>query len=382
MVDICTRFCVLRPIPNKQSDTIVKALIQVFCDFGFPRYLQSDNGTEFVNSLVELLAETTGFDHRLVTPYHPRANGVAERWVQSSIRTLKKFIRGALKDWDLFVPAVQLSLNAKVSKRHNTAPYTLMFARKINGFKDYTEDHQLTPASEKELVDRITMMEDTVFPAIKERIMAVIKAQQNKFDKKHIQVDFPAVSQVMPKINEQVGKLDPIYEGPYTIVRKNQGGAYILKDEKNDVLTREYAPSQLKLISQDEVIPCDELFEVQAIIAHQEITPGNYEYKVRWKGYDENHDTWEVADAFTQRRTIADYWKRIGEEPNKKQVMAPRNAIPIQTPKTITKRSDSKKNTKSDSRKNNTKTNSQNNRNTSKNGSSVTTRSSKRIARR
>ncbi|KAJ8651912.1 hypothetical protein O0I10_012520 [Lichtheimia ornata] len=71
MVDVCTRYCVLRPLPNKQSDTIVKTLIQVFGDYGFPRYLQSDNGTEFVNQLVEKLAQATGFDHRLATPYHP-----------------------------------------------------------------------------------------------------------------------------------------------------------------------------------------------------------------------------------------------------------------------------------------------------------------------
>jgi len=218
-------------------------------------------------------------------------------------------------------------------------------------------------------------MQDVVFPAIKDRTMAVIKAQQNKFDKKHIQVDFPAGSQVMAKTTESVGKLDPIYDGPYTVVRKNQGGAYVLKDEKNDILTREYAPSQLKLISQDEVIPCDELYEVQAVIAHNEISPGNYEYKIRWKGYSEDHDTWELADAFTQRHTISDYWKKIGQEPNQKKVMVPRNVIPVQTPKTIAKKNNSTKHTKKN-------TQSQINRNAKRNGSTVAARSSKRISAR
>ncbi|KAJ8659019.1 hypothetical protein O0I10_005401 [Lichtheimia ornata] len=66
--------------------------------------------------LVKKLAQATGFDHRLATPYHPRANGVAERWVQTSVRTLRKLIKGALKDWDLFVPGVQLAINGKISK--------------------------------------------------------------------------------------------------------------------------------------------------------------------------------------------------------------------------------------------------------------------------
>lgn len=127
LVDICTRFCILRPISDKQSHTIVATLIQVFCDFGLPRILQSDNGTEFVNQLMQHFKRAAGFDHRLVTPYHPRANGVAERWVQSSIKAIKKRVQRVHKDWDIYVPAVQLALNAKVSTRLNTPPFSLKF---------------------------------------------------------------------------------------------------------------------------------------------------------------------------------------------------------------------------------------------------------------
>ncbi|CDH61111.1 hypothetical protein RO3G_12679 [Lichtheimia corymbifera JMRC:FSU:9682] len=55
LIDICTRFCILRPIADKQSHTIVQTLVQVFCDFGLPRILQSDNGTEFINDLMSRL---------------------------------------------------------------------------------------------------------------------------------------------------------------------------------------------------------------------------------------------------------------------------------------------------------------------------------------
>ena len=79
-----------------------------------------------------------------------------------------------------------------------------------------------------------------------------------------------------------------------------------------------YPPNRLKLISQDEVIPCDELYEVKAIVAHREIKPGIYEYKVRWVGYEEKHDTWQRAETFSQQKTISEYWKRLGTEPNTK----------------------------------------------------------------
>ncbi|SAL97287.1 hypothetical protein, partial, partial [Absidia glauca] len=44
MIDICTRFLILRPLQDKTAESVVQALIPVFCDFGIPTILQSDNG--------------------------------------------------------------------------------------------------------------------------------------------------------------------------------------------------------------------------------------------------------------------------------------------------------------------------------------------------
>lgn len=320
MVDVCPRFCIIRPIPNKQSDTIVRELITQFCTFGFPRYLQSDNGTEFVNSLIKKLAEASGFDHRLTTPYHPRANGVAERYVQTTVRTLKKSIRGATKDWDIFIPAVQLAINAKITKRHDTAPFNLMFARKVNAFRDYRDEKGLKPVSQTEWKQRMHDMENIGFPAISERVQAIIKAQKDEFDRKHYLVEFKADDVVNVKVRERTGKLDSTnYEGPYTIVRQTKGGSYVLRNVNGDIEPRNYPPSVLKLISHDNVIPCDELYVIDRIVAHKEIRPGVYKYKVRWKGYDEADDTWEPEKNFTQRKTILDYWKQLGEQPKPKR---------------------------------------------------------------
>jgi hypothetical protein len=69
MVDIATRYCVLKPIPDKSSLSIVKELVNLMITFGIPRVIQSDNGTEFVNEMMSLLAEHSGFEHRLISAY-------------------------------------------------------------------------------------------------------------------------------------------------------------------------------------------------------------------------------------------------------------------------------------------------------------------------
>ncbi|KAG2215257.1 hypothetical protein INT45_012707 [Circinella minor] len=315
-VDLCTKYTILRAIPNKQSDTIAKTLIQIFQDFSFPRYLTSDWGTEFVNSIMTKLTEAAGIYHRKSTQYHARSNA-AERYVQTSVRALRKSIRGAIKSWDIFVPGIQLAMNAKISKRTETAPYTLMFARKMNQFQDFRNEMGIEPLSMEELKKRIHKMETVVFPAINERVKAILDAQANKFNKKHMIVDFPEHSHVMVRVVQKGSKLENEYEGPYEVVRKNRGGSYILKDEMGNLKPTNYPPNHLKLISQDEVIPCDELYEVKSIVAHKEIQPGIYEYKVRWVGYEEKDDTWQKAETFSQPTPIHDYWKRLGTQPNK-----------------------------------------------------------------
>ncbi|KAG1262562.1 hypothetical protein G6F66_014294 [Rhizopus arrhizus] len=81
----------------------------------------------------------------------------------------------------------------------------------------------------------------------------------------------------MVRDREQYNSLSPVYKGPYRIVRQVQGGAYILRDVDETLMSRNYSPEELKIISQDEVIPKDELYEIEAIINHRG-EPGNREY--------------------------------------------------------------------------------------------------------
>ena len=46
--------------------------LQLFMQFGLPRVITSDQGSEFNNSLDTELMEMLGIEHRLTTPYHPQ----------------------------------------------------------------------------------------------------------------------------------------------------------------------------------------------------------------------------------------------------------------------------------------------------------------------
>ena len=58
--------------------------------FGCPKILISDQGTHFVNKLIEELNEELQIQHRKTTPYHPQVNSV--------VGAFNKILENALKN--------------------------------------------------------------------------------------------------------------------------------------------------------------------------------------------------------------------------------------------------------------------------------------------
>ena len=54
--DHLTKFIQLRPTKTKRAAEIAYLLLDIFCIFGAPSVLQSDNGREFANSIIEEMA--------------------------------------------------------------------------------------------------------------------------------------------------------------------------------------------------------------------------------------------------------------------------------------------------------------------------------------
>ncbi|KAF9553135.1 hypothetical protein EC968_010647, partial [Mortierella alpina] len=86
------------------------------------------------------------------------------------------------------------------------------------------------------------------------------------------------------------GALVPKKDGPFKVVRRTTFGAYELQDATGDILPRHYAPEQLNVVTQDLAQPSEESYEVESILGHS-LEDGQLLYKVHWKGYSENEDS-------------------------------------------------------------------------------------------
>jgi len=301
LIDIHSRFVCLRAIPDKQMTTIGSTLYEIFTSFGFPKIVQSDNGTEFVNSVLKQLFVKAKIDHRVITPYHPRANGIAERTVQTAVSTMKKLLEGVQEDWDLAIPSVQFAMNTKVAAIHKSTPFSVLFGHNANEFSDFSTVSE-TSSSPDEVKAKIQFMQEALFPGIAEAARAAQDTTKSSFDAAHTLVDIPIDSYVMIRDTGRRGKLDPRFKGPFKVIGKSKS-SYTLQDNSGALLPRNYPPSAIKLISSDPILDSPS-FEVEAILNHRSAEHG-YEYLVRWKHYSNEHDSWEPASKFDDEVTIS-----------------------------------------------------------------------------
>ena len=90
---------------------------------------------------------------------------------------LRKITNGDMTDWDLFLPAVQLALNAKpnVTTGKFTSPASLLFGMNIGDFSNY-DLASSSMLSDSELSERATFLNDVLRP----ESLSVFRRKQKK----------------------------------------------------------------------------------------------------------------------------------------------------------------------------------------------------------
>jgi hypothetical protein len=102
----------------------------VLCRFGACAEVVTDQGNEFQGEFAELLA-TAFIEHRHTSAYHPQANGLAERCVQTVKNCLKKVVEdgAAQEDWDELVAWVALGYRITPQDATRISPYHMLYAQ-------------------------------------------------------------------------------------------------------------------------------------------------------------------------------------------------------------------------------------------------------------
>jgi len=301
--DICTRMVVLTPLKTKYAGEIAKALLHTWANFGIPGIMQSDGGGEFVNNLLEEVYKILPIAKRVISAFHPRANGSAERNVGLVKASLKKLVNGDWAHWDEYLALTQLTLNSRITRRHGTQPFVLMFNRKMYYASKEGRD-SLPPLSEEELLKRMRLVQDMIWPAANKATEAFNEKMIAQWTKKNKLVKFKMGDTVLLERTDVSSKLEPKFAGPYQVAGITDKGAYFLEDAQGNLHAGSVPPSRLRRVAG--AIDSN-IHEVDKILNHKGKND-KIKYLVKWRGYTAEESTWEPVQNIFSPEAVATYW--------------------------------------------------------------------------
>lgn len=139
MIDRFSRMCRIIPIPNIQTNTIVKKLLDhwIFLH-GCPEQILSDRGSQFISHIFIELCNILGIKKIFTSAYHPETDGMIERlhrYIKERLRIIavdKGLNFFERDDWDIYTSSIQFAYNTTINKMTGYAPYTIVFGRETS----------------------------------------------------------------------------------------------------------------------------------------------------------------------------------------------------------------------------------------------------------
>ena len=148
IVDIFSGWVEAFPLRKSMADSkaIVEKLLSVFCRWGFPKTIISDNGPQFISKLWNATMFKLGIQVKHTSPYNPQANPV-ERKNRDIKLYLSKFCGDNHKNWDENIQPMLFSLRTAVHRSTGYTPARLLLGKELHGPLDILLDHNMVNES-------------------------------------------------------------------------------------------------------------------------------------------------------------------------------------------------------------------------------------------
>jgi hypothetical protein len=129
IVDNFSKFVGLFETKGATAMEYVGALLRWVGFFGLPKKIRTDGGPQFTATICQPLAELLKFEHLVIVPYHPEANGIVERRNLEVMKHLRALVleRRVKQDWSRYLSLVQRILNYTVDGSIGTQPARVLF---------------------------------------------------------------------------------------------------------------------------------------------------------------------------------------------------------------------------------------------------------------
>uniref|UniRef100_A0ABM1XJY4 RNA-directed DNA polymerase n=1 Tax=Aedes albopictus TaxID=7160 RepID=A0ABM1XJY4_AEDAL len=231
--DDLTRFLTVVPMKNQESYTVAKAFVENFiCRFGTPLELVTDNGSNFVSSLMKNVCKILKIKKITTSAYHPQAN-----LVERSNRELKIYLRQYIVSnpliWDELLPFFSFEYNTTINSSTGYSPYELLYGRKarIPNSVYCSNNNELNYA---DYLEELKANFKNVHGKAKENLVASKITRKEIYDRQTNNWQPMWGELVLVKTNP-IGagkKLQELWKGPYEVVDLPSEQTTIIKNGK------------------------------------------------------------------------------------------------------------------------------------------------------
>ena len=218
MQDQLSKFCLAVPLADTLSSTIADAFIKKFiCTFGAPKIILTDQGKNFLSSLMNRVAKRFKIKKIRTTAFHPQSNGSLERSHHSLGEFLKQYTNSD-EEWDTWVDIAMLNYNTCVQESTRYTPFEIIFGRLARlPSSDPLREADLVPTYKgyiEELVARLNSIQKMAYDNLVQS-----KFQSKKYyDRKINPKNFKVGDYVYLLNGPKPGKLGDHYTGPHKIL--------------------------------------------------------------------------------------------------------------------------------------------------------------------
>jgi hypothetical protein len=329
IVDEFTKFAGLYPCKSVEAREYVQALMSHISLFGLMEQVRTDGASQFTARVCRDLMEFLGIKHHVIIPYHPQANGIVERRNGEVLKHLRAIImeKRVHDKWSQYVPIVQNILNHAVDSSIGTYPSRILFGDVLKTDVEWIikKDKGLPSQPVDKYVQQLRIAIGQIQEVSRQYVQAKVQAKVEKVREvgKNRVSKFDVGDYVLVTYPVQPpSKLSPIYRGPLMVVEKVRDDIVKCRDLVSTKLVELHVDRLREFKCSPDVNP-EELLEwastdkdefvVEDIVEHRGTgKSGNpLEFRVRWKGYGPEEDTWLNYRSVNQLEALDRYERRF-----------------------------------------------------------------------
>lgn len=230
-----TRFPEAIPLRTINAKVVTKALVKFFSSFGLPRFIQTDQGTNFMSKVFLQVRKLLTIEHKFSSAWHPESQGALERFHQTLKSMLRTYCLETGKEWDDGIPLLLFAIRETVQESLGFSPADLIFAHTVRGpLRLLREELLCESCVPTSVLDYVSEFRERLQHACKfaQAQMGSVQAKmKERFDEKSVRRAFSAGDEVLVLLPVVGSALQARFTGPYVVDSKLSETNYVIRLE-------------------------------------------------------------------------------------------------------------------------------------------------------